>query len=159
MTGEETMKSILIATDGSPSAQGAVEFGVELAGELGAEVVVVEVVPAVDVVPTTALTMPAAVPHQVQARERAALEAAAALARAKGVVVRTELLTGIPIDEIVARADSTDADLIVIGSHGHGTVARTLLGSVSQGVLHESRRPVVVVRPQHPAAAPRAAAV
>jgi nucleotide-binding universal stress UspA family protein len=140
------MKKILIATDGSPSAQGAVELGIELADELRAEVVVVEVVPAVDVVPMSGLTVPTAVRHEVRDHERAALEDVAALAAARGVVARTELLTGMPVDEIVARADSLDAELIVIGSHGHGAVASAFLGSVSRGVLQESRRPVVVVR-------------
>ena len=153
------MKKILIATDGSPSAQGAVELGIELAADLCAEVVVVEVVPAVDVVPMSGLTVPAVVPHEVRERERAALEDAAALAAAKGVVARTELLTGMPVDEVVARADSLDAELIVIGSHGHGAVASAFLGSVSRGVLHESRRPVVVVRARRPIAALVAAAV
>ena len=59
--------------------------------------------------------------------------------------MRTELLTGNPIDEIVAYADSIDADLIVVGSRGHGAVGARL-GSVSQGVLHKARRPVLVFR-------------
>ena len=142
------MKRILIATDGSPSARGAVDLGLELAANLGAEVVVVEVVPAVDVLPLSGLTVPTVVPHEVRAHEQAALDDAAALAQATGLDVRTELLTGIPVDEIVARADTLDADLIVIGSHGHGAVASAVLGSVSQGVLHESRRPVLIVRPE-----------
>ena len=68
------------------------------------------------------------------------------LAGARGVPVRAVLLTGDAVDEIVAYADSLDADLIVVGSRGLGAVASGMLGSVSQGVLHEARRPVLVVR-------------
>jgi nucleotide-binding universal stress UspA family protein len=60
--------------------------------------------------------------------------------------VKTTLLAGDTVDEIVAYADSIDADLIVVGSRGRGNVASALLGSVSQGVLHEARRPVLIVR-------------
>ena len=56
------------------------------------------------------------------------------------------MLRGDPVDEIVAYADTVDADLIVVGSRGHGAVASALLGSVSRGVLREARRPVLVVR-------------
>jgi nucleotide-binding universal stress UspA family protein len=66
----------------------------------------------------------------------------------------TKLLRGDPVDEIVAYADTVDADLIVVGSRGHGAVASALLGSVSRGILREARRPVLVVRgaaSRHPA--------
>ena len=53
------------------------------------------------------------------------------------------------VDEIVAYADVVDADLIVLGSRGHGSLATAALGSVSQGVPHEARRPALVVRGTH----------
>lgn len=140
------MKKFLLATDGSASARDAVAFGLELAAEQSAEVIVVHVAPALDIVPTTSFGIPGAMPHPLSAHDRAALEEASALAAEAGVSARTELLTGNPVDEIVAYADSIDADLIVIGSRGHGVVASALLGSVSKGVLHEARRPVLVVR-------------
>ena len=140
------MKKILIATDGSASAREAVAFGLELAARQGAEVIVVHVAPALDVLPVAGFGMPAAQPHPVSAYDRASLDVASTLAAAAGVKIQTELLTGNPVDEIVAFADSIDADLIVVGSRGHGAVASAILGSVSQGVLHEARRPVLVFR-------------
>lgn len=140
------MKRILVATDGSPSSTEAVSFGVELAGEHEAELVFVHVVPELDLVPTAVFGVGGAFPHEPSAADRAMLEDAAAVAAEHGIVSTTALLRGDTIDEIVAFADSHDVDLIVIGSRGHGAVAATLLGSVSRGVLRESKRPVLVVR-------------
>jgi nucleotide-binding universal stress UspA family protein len=140
------MERILVATDGSAGAEEAVDMGLELASERDAEVIVVEVVPAVDVVPWAVFGMSAGAPHEPTSEDRAALDSALAKAKARGISVTGELLTGVAIDEIVAAADSHDVDLIVMGSRGHGAVARALIGSVSLGVLHETRRPVLIVR-------------
>ena len=43
-------------------------------------------------------------------------------------------------------ADELDASAIVLGSRGRSPMAATVLGSVSTGVLHRTRRPVLVVR-------------
>jgi nucleotide-binding universal stress UspA family protein len=140
------MKKILIATDGSDESRQAVDFGLELAEEQGARVVLVHVARAVDVLPTTGFGMTGAVPHDLTDYDWSPLSEARALADERGIDVRTHMLRGEPVDEIVAYADTIDADLIVVGSRGHGTLASALLGSVSRGVLHEARRPVLVVR-------------
>lgn len=140
------MKKILIATDGSPASAEAVEFGLELVAEHDAEAIFVHVVPAVEVIPMSGFAMTGAVPHEVTQYDEAPLEEAAALAATHGLQATTRLLTGDPVDEIVTYADSLDVDLIVIGSRGHGALASALLGSVSRGVLSESKRPVAIVR-------------
>jgi nucleotide-binding universal stress UspA family protein len=140
------MKKIVIATDGSTSAQQAVEFGLELAAEQEAEPIFVHVVPAVDVLPAGGFGVTTARLHNVTGDDRAPLDEAARLAVEHGMHARTELLKGDTVNEIVAYADDIDADLIVIGSRGHGAVLNALLGSVSHGVLHEARRPVLIVR-------------
>jgi nucleotide-binding universal stress UspA family protein len=140
------MRRILIATDGSPSAHEAVELGLELASEHDSQVIFVHVVPAVDVLPLGGFGSTVAVQHVVTAEDRQALDEAEQLADEAGVDARTRLLRGDAVDEIVAYADTLDADLLVVGSRGHGRLASTLLGSVSKGILRETRRPVLVVR-------------
>jgi nucleotide-binding universal stress UspA family protein len=140
------MKKILVATDGSPASLEAVEFGLELVAEHDAEAIFVHVVPEYDVIPTSGFGMTGALPHEVNDYDRAPLEVAAALAEERGVRATTKLLAGDAADEIVAYADSVAADVIVVGSRGHGALASALIGSVSRAVLRESKRPVVIVR-------------
>jgi nucleotide-binding universal stress UspA family protein len=140
------MDRILIAIDGSPSAQQAVDFGLELAAEQDAVATFVLVVPAVDVVPVAGFGAIGATEHHATEKELEPVERAREQAEATGVKAHTRLLRGEPVDEIVAFADVIDADLIVVGSRGHGAFTSALLGSVSRGILREARRPVLVVR-------------
>ncbi len=87
-----------------------------------------------------------AVPHAPTGHDHGLLEEAAATAAQKGVVAETALLAGYPAEATVAFVESRAADLVIVGSRGHGTVASALLGSVSLGVLRTSTRPVLIVR-------------
>ena len=60
------------------------------------------------------------------------------------ITSRVEL--GIPAQVIVEAAESWDADLVVVGSHGYGFWGRLALGSVSDAVVHHSPCSVLVVR-------------
>jgi nucleotide-binding universal stress UspA family protein len=142
------MKKILIATDGSPAALKAVELGLELAEEHGAQVTFVHVAPAADVLPVSGFAMagPVSVPHELDEHDHAMLDEALELAEQQGVPALTRLLVGGAARQIVAYADEVDADLIVVGSRGLGAIGSTLLGSVSRKVLHDAKRPVLIVR-------------
>ena len=67
----------------------------------------------------------------------------------------TSLLRGTTVTELTAYADELDADMIVIGSRGHGALTTALLGSVSLGVLRHTARPVLIVRGHAATAAER----
>jgi nucleotide-binding universal stress UspA family protein len=53
---------------------------------------------------------------------------------------------GNPAKEIVAAAEEGDFDLVILGTHGHGKLAESMMGSVAGDVIRHSRRPVMVVR-------------
>ncbi|PYJ41213.1 MAG: universal stress protein, partial [Verrucomicrobia bacterium] len=48
-------------------------------------------------------------------------------------------------EEILKQADAINADLIVMGTHGHGAMYNLLVGSATKGVLKHSSRPVLLV--------------
>ena len=80
------MERILIAIDGSPASDEAVEFGVELAAEQHAEVTFVHVIRPLDVVPMTCFGMAAgARPHDVTEEVRQPLVEAKAAVERQGV--------------------------------------------------------------------------
>ncbi len=61
-------------------------------------------------------------------------------------IVERRVVEGASGQMIIHIADEVDADVIVVGSHGHGFLSRVLIGSVSEYVVRHSKRPVLVVR-------------
>ena len=136
---------ILLATDGSETAQLAAWHAVALTRQAGTTLTVAYVVDThsaflVGIHQDEAL-------HELVQDGKRALAAVAELGREAGVQVHTELCEGRPGEAIVGEADRSGADLIVVGSHGKGALEEFLLGSVSQYVLHHTRVPVCVVGP------------
>ncbi len=67
--------------------------------------------------------------------------------RVAGVSVVSALLEGWPKEAILDEAERWGADLIVVGSHGYGTVKRFFLGSISMTVAMNATCSVLIVRP------------
>jgi nucleotide-binding universal stress UspA family protein len=68
--------------------------------------------------------------------------------KSSGIDAKALLVQGAAVEVILDEASKLKADLIVVGSHGHGAVYHLMVGSVSEGVLHRSSCPVLVV-PTH----------
>ncbi|WP_254523262.1 universal stress protein [Natrinema caseinilyticum] len=136
--------SILVATDGSETAETAVTHGLELAKRFDAAlygITVVDVRTAYD----TGIVDPDEVEQHL--REQAAdwladLEAAAADA---DLAVETTIRTGVPHEEILEYAAETDIDVIVVGARGRSSFRGALLGSTVDRVVRVADRTVLVV--------------
>lgn len=138
---------ILVPVDGSKFSKAAVEFIASRTTLLGAD-------------PTIRLlNVQAPVPgraarivgrkmvrefHEEEA-DKALVPARKALEKA-GIAAKAALRVGHAADEIAAAADELGADLLVMGSHGHGALASAVLGSVTQAVLARSTRPLLLLR-------------
>ena len=94
--------------------------------------------------------------HEVDDAEGDLRRAAAVLAGG-GFAVRTELGHGEPAETIIAAATDLSADLIAMGTHGHGWLLRLVLGSVAEDVRHGTHVPLLLVRAGHAADTPAAA--
>ena len=142
------MRPILLATDGSPSAEDATREALELASALGAPLVVtaVEHVTA----PAYGYYGYAEVYSELRKGEhehaRQVLDEVGARATALGIECETVPLEGIVVEEICKLAKEREAQLVVVGAHGWGSLRRFVFGSVSMGILHESPCPVLVAR-------------
>ena len=141
-----TFKRILIAVDDSVYGAHAANTGIAMAAAMGAEVAFVSVVDPSFVAGNSDSGVPADQLLASAEREAKAL-LVAYRERAKTSPPALEFLErGKPAVKIVAVAKAWPADMIVIGTHGRGTVGRLLLGSVAEGVLHHAHCPVVIVR-------------
>ena len=65
--------------------------------------------------------------------------------KSEGIAASYRLVQGATAETILDQAEDLKADLIVVGSHGHGAVYDLLVGSVSESLLRKTDRPVVVV--------------
>lgn len=138
---------IIIAVDGSPPAQKALEVGLDLASTQKAAVTLVHFSP---VAHALFDANPAEGPTQDEIKAAdPVLRAAAETAGAHGIPADVEIADEHGTSDIAASiagiAEGLDADMIVVGTRGRGAVASAVLGSVSHGLLGLSTIPVVVV--------------
>jgi nucleotide-binding universal stress UspA family protein len=68
--------------------------------------------------------------------------------RKAGLDATALLVHGATVETILKEASDLDVDMIVVGTHGRGAMHQLLVGSVSEGILHKSRYPVLVI-PTH----------
>ena len=142
-------QNILVPVDGSETSYAAVAQAAELAKAFGGKITVVQVL-ALDPY-IAAEYISATQTNDLIERARTSvlksLEEAAAKFSDLGIPVEAKLLEGQVVHrEIIREAETSKADLIVIGSHGRTGLKRLFLGSVAQSVLGEAHIPVLVVR-------------
>lgn len=144
-------QEILVPTDGSPGAEAAVPWALELARTFGGRIHALSVTrpPAEsDPVPDDAVTDEA----MADVREAAETEAAAATRRVReraneaGVDVHREVREGRPSRAILEYAAEAGIDLVVMGTHGRTGTGHGRLGSTPERVVTRAEVPVLVIR-------------
>jgi nucleotide-binding universal stress UspA family protein len=146
------VSKILVPTDGSELAMHAVHEALALAAALGVPIV------AYHCTAPFLYTYMAdyAIPNQGDAtahKKASKLYAAEVLAKVKELAQRANVTCSTLTSEdaivhegVLAAAKRSGADLIVIGSHGHGPIGQVFLGSVAMKIVSSSDLPVLIVR-------------
>jgi nucleotide-binding universal stress UspA family protein len=142
---------IVVGTDGSETAAEAVRQAVDLAKLAGATLSIVSAFAPLPErkVKDQQRDAPADVQYEIGPREdvNLVLDAAAADARKEGVEeVQTHPVEGDPAEAILAVAEETKADLIVVGNKGMTGARRFILGSVPNNISHHAPCSVIIVR-------------
>lgn len=137
--------SVLVATDLSEPATSALRHAAALADLAGGRLTVTFVVE--DRLPPLIMAQTPDVDGLLE-RHRATAEKALheyVAKRLAGQQVEMEVRLGTVHEEIVKLARERQADVIVVGMHGHGFLAHALAGSTAERVLHHAPCPVLVV--------------
>lgn len=133
-------RTILLATDFSPSADQAWQVASQLARATGARLIVLHVIP-----PEIA-GYEAVLQGLPVAEYRRQAERAMSRYQAADLPVEKRLVEGPPAETILRVAADTGADCIVLGSHGHSALTRVLLGSIAEQVMRKAPGLVLVVK-------------
>lgn len=138
------MKKILVATDASKNAQRALKTALLLAEKFEAEVELLYVVPeARNTMYGPVVDVPQELLEQEGDRN---LDATLRGIETGAVKLTRKMVHGKPWRVIVEEAKNENIDLIVMGSHGYGAIVGSLMGSVSQNVLHTADCSVLIVK-------------
>jgi nucleotide-binding universal stress UspA family protein len=141
---------VLCATDFSAPATEGVALALGVAHKIGSEVTLLHVIDALpDAEEYVYYSVPEIVPLRKALEEQALsrLQAAVPKDLPSGLKVEIRLVTGRAHEQILATAAELRADLIVLGTRGHGPLGRLLFGSTSERIVREASCPVVTVPP------------
>jgi nucleotide-binding universal stress UspA family protein len=142
---------VLVAIDGSEPADLAVDLVAKMVWPPGSEILIAQAVETGAALfggpwPTVAMVQADGIEADIRAQAgRTVQDASERLAR-PGLTIHGVVLRGRPATAIVGRARAMRADLVVVGSRGHGTIESMLLGSVSAEVVDHAPVPVLVAR-------------
>lgn len=148
---------IVVALDGSPASEHALEWARELASLHGARVLVVSAAVPPYVEGTTAFPVAgwayADLLDDARRRSEEIVSAAALALRDAGLHASTFVGVGQPHERVCTLAAKEEADLVVVGSHARGSLGRMMLGSVADAVKTHAPCDVLIARtaPRPPA--------
>lgn len=143
-------KKILVPLDGSRFAEGALPYAQMLAECSGGQIELLRIAvhPSSYVYVNDPATLASLYDSDRAHCEEYLQKVAAALQATTPITITMAVLEGPVADAILDRADETNADLIVMSTHGRSGMERWLLGSVAEKVVRGAKVPVMLIRPK-----------
>ena len=141
---------ILVPLDGSTLSEAVLPHAEKLARALNVEIVLlhVEVTPAPEFAPRTSPFAPQPEEFKIMhADEKNYLKTMCSKLEHDGLRATYLLREGMVAETIMEAAETMQADVITMTTHGRSGILRLLLGSVAERVVHRSKIPVMLIRP------------
>ena len=129
-------ETILVPTDGSKYASKAEDVAIELAKKLNAKIVAVHVIDEKLIYPYSVL----------EEEGNEILKNFREKGEKEGVQVDEILIVGSPVHDMDKIAKKSNADTIVIGTHGKSGLEKLLMGSVTESTIKSTNLPVLLVK-------------
>ncbi len=148
-----SLRTLLVAVDGSPAGAVALSSTIALARATGARIVLLQVavpiplwVYSAELGSGLAAPVDASWDDDALAAAQVYVDGLAKRLRGLGIETEARARIGDVVSTIDSIADDVDANLIVIATHGRVGPARAFLGSTADAVVRTARRPVLLVR-------------
>ncbi|HEY1210373.1 MAG TPA: universal stress protein [Terracidiphilus sp.] len=133
---------ILVAFDASPHAEHALNVALSMAADMKAKLFVLAVFRPPELAESAEFN---AVLDEGRERYESSFVPIRERAKQKGIDLETDVVVGHPAEQILHRADTIQASLIVMGKRSHTILHRWMLGSNSERVLKYAHCPVMIV--------------
>lgn len=139
-------KKILVPTDGSDNSKQAFAIAVQMAQQFHSEIELLHVTFTPEALGYVLSTGVAVVQEQFDINGEQSLLSTLNSIDTGNVQILKKQLPGHPASVILQEITEEKIDLVIMGSRGYGPISGSLLGSVSQRVLHNARCPVLIVK-------------
>ena len=131
-----------MAFDASPHAEHALNVALSMAGDMKAKLFVLAVIRPPELAESAEFN---AVLDEGRERYESSFVPIRERAKQKGIELETDVVVGHPAEQILHRADTIQASLIVMGKRSHTILHRWMLGSNTERVLKYAHCPVMIV--------------
>lgn len=145
------MERIVLTTDFSDAAKTALPYAIQLAKKLGSKLTVLYIIPESVIFPALSFGMSVVAKNDLYDHDKMMQEVQDHLTKwigedVKDIELRKVVEEGNPVEKILNFLKHSEADLLIIGSHGYTGAKRVLLGSIAHRIVQESPCPVMLTK-------------